>query len=47
MLGRILSTASLSTLTDMVRVVKTTLEQEYIEVIVRKMETLWRSISAR
>ncbi|SPO47330.1 related to conserved oligomeric Golgi complex component 4 [Moesziomyces antarcticus] len=44
-LGRILSTASLGTLTDMVRVVKTTLEQEYIEVIVRKMETLWRSIS--
>ena len=44
-LARILSTSSLATLNDMVRVVKTAVEEEYIEVIVRKMETLWRSIS--
>ncbi|SPC61777.1 related to conserved oligomeric Golgi complex component 4 [Ustilago sp. UG-2017b] len=44
-LARILSTSSLTTLNEMVRIVKTSLEEEYIEVIVRKMETLWRSIS--
>ncbi|SPO28923.1 related to conserved oligomeric Golgi complex component 4 [Ustilago trichophora] len=44
-LARILSTSSLPTLNEMVRVVKTAVEEEYIEVIVRKMETLWRSIS--
>ncbi|CDS01916.1 related to conserved oligomeric Golgi complex component 4 [Sporisorium scitamineum] len=45
-LGRILSTSSLTTLNDMVRAVKTAVEQDYIEVIVRKMETLWRNISS-
>ncbi len=45
-LARILSTSSLTTLNEMVRIVKTALEEEYIEVIVRKMETLWRSISS-
>lgn len=44
-LARILSTASLNTLDEMVRAVKTAVEQDYIEVIVRKMETLWRSVS--
>ncbi|CBQ68830.1 related to conserved oligomeric Golgi complex component 4 [Sporisorium reilianum SRZ2] len=44
-LARILSTSSLSVLSDMARAVKAAVEQDYIEVIVRKMETLWRSIS--
>ncbi|KAJ9474790.1 Conserved oligomeric Golgi complex subunit 4 [Pseudozyma hubeiensis] len=44
-LARILSTSSLPTLDEMTRAVKTAIEQDYIEVIVRKMETLWRSIS--
>lgn len=45
-LARILTTSSLATLNEMVRVVKTSVEEEYIEVIVRKMESLWRSISS-
>lgn len=44
-LARILSTASLATLDEMTRAVRIAVEQDYIEVIVRKMETLWRSIS--
>ncbi|EST08992.1 Conserved oligomeric Golgi complex, subunit 4 [Kalmanozyma brasiliensis GHG001] len=44
-LARIMSTSSLATLTEMTRVVKTIVEEDYIEVIVRKMETLWRTIS--
>nr|CDI54913.1 related to conserved oligomeric Golgi complex component 4 [Melanopsichium pennsylvanicum 4] len=43
--ARILSTSSLTTLNEMVRVVRTSVEEEYIEVLVRKMETLWRGIS--
>ncbi|PWN50187.1 COG4-domain-containing protein [Violaceomyces palustris] len=44
-LARNVSTSSLPTVSEMFRVAKTTIEEEYIEVIVRKLEGVWRQVS--
>ncbi|KAN0061943.1 Golgi transport complex subunit 4 [Thecaphora frezii] len=44
-LGRVLSTSSLSTVSDMFKAIRSVIEEDYIEVIVRKMENVWRSVS--
>ncbi|EPQ26441.1 uncharacterized protein PFL1_06089 [Pseudozyma flocculosa PF-1] len=44
-LGRVLSTASLRTVSAMFRTVRSVVEEDFIEAIVRKMENTWRSVS--
>lgn len=42
---RILSTSSLKVVSDMFKMVRTVVEEDYIEVLVGKMENVWRSVS--